>query len=723
MKIYSMTATFGKLSHETLTLKPGLNIIEAGNEWGKSTWCAFLVNMLYGIDTRARNTKEGLADKDRYLPWSGAPMSGRIELCWKGRDITIERATKGRLIFGDFRAFETATGIDIPELTATNCGQLLLGVERSVFMQAGFLKLTDLPVVQDDALRRRLNNLVTTGDESGAGDALATQLKNLKNKCRHNRTGLLPEAEAQQALLTAQLNELLELSQQETSLHQRQEQLERGIHALENHKAALRYAAAQEDLQKVAAADAALERARNDLADKQAATEGFASRDALLQQLHAAQALQDDLMVQQMQPQLLPPEKPELPDVYETLSAPEIIALAEKDCAENSRLEAGRKKRSAATTGIGIALLAVLAAAALPQLQPWLILAGAAALIGELIVILTGISASRRFYREQGVLFARHPNLSPDKWIADAHTHAARLEQYGSALAAYQNAAADRAAQRSALDEKITALAGESSLAQFMACCSAGMDTWDALEDARRELIRAEGYAKDLRSMAKPAERPTHPDTLTQTEEQTDQLLTAARFEQKQLQLKLGQSLGRREALGQEAAIRAQLKAVNRRISQLEDTYAALEHAQTALSAATTALQRRFAPRISKRTQELFGKLTGGRYQRITLGEDLSLSTSAGDEDVLRSSLYRSDGTIDQLYLALRLAVAEELTPDAPLVLDDALVRFDDQRLAVAVDILKEFSRSKQVILFTCQGRERTLIRETQNEGFATQIT
>ena len=46
MKIYSMTATFGKLAHEKLTLEPGLNIIDAPNEWGKSTWCAFLVTML-----------------------------------------------------------------------------------------------------------------------------------------------------------------------------------------------------------------------------------------------------------------------------------------------------------------------------------------------------------------------------------------------------------------------------------------------------------------------------------------------------------------------------------------------------------------------------------------------------------------------------------------------------------------------------------------------------
>ena len=159
MKIYSMTATFGKLEHETLTLQPGLNVIEAPNEWGKSTWCAFLVNMLYGIDTRAKSTKTTLADKERFAPWSGSPMAGRIDLHWNGRDITIERSTRGRLIFGEFKAYETETGVEVPELNSLNCGQTLLGVERSVFERAGFIRLADLPVTQDDALRRRLNNL------------------------------------------------------------------------------------------------------------------------------------------------------------------------------------------------------------------------------------------------------------------------------------------------------------------------------------------------------------------------------------------------------------------------------------------------------------------------------------------------------------------------------------------------------------------------------------
>ena len=155
--------------------------------------------------------------------------------------------------------------------------------------------------------------------------------------------------------------------------------------------------------------------------------------------------------------------------------------------------------------------------------------------------------------------------------------------------------------------------------------------------------------------------------------------------------------------------LREQLKQVRSRIEKLENTYAALDIALQALSSAKNELQRRFAPRIARRAEELFGRLTGGRYEKVILTDDLGLQISAQEETTLRSSMWRSDGTVDQLYLALRLAVAEELTPDAPLVLDDAMVRFDDDRLKTALHILEETAENKQVILFTCQNREKKL--------------
>jgi len=210
-----------------------------------------------------------------------------------------------------------------------------------------------------------------------------------------------------------------------------------------------------------------------------------------------------------------------------------------------------------------------------------------------------------------------------------------------------------------------------------------------------------------LSSMVRPVEKPAQPDTLTQTEEQTAQLVTECALEQQRLQNRLGQYQGRMAVLGDRAALQKQLGQKNQRIAQLEDTYAALSIAQEALEQARRELQRRFAPRITKRAQELLVKLTAGRYHSLTMAEDFSLHCAAEKENTLHELRWRSDGTMDQLYLALRLAVAEELTPQAPLILDDALVRFDDARLKAAVAILKELAETRQVICFTCQGREQ----------------
>lgn len=84
MKIKRMTASFGGLEGARLELGPGLNVIQAPNEGGKSTWGGFLKAMLYGIDTRDRDRKGYLADKNRYQPWSGAPMEGELVLTWHG---------------------------------------------------------------------------------------------------------------------------------------------------------------------------------------------------------------------------------------------------------------------------------------------------------------------------------------------------------------------------------------------------------------------------------------------------------------------------------------------------------------------------------------------------------------------------------------------------------------------------------------------------------------
>ena len=77
MIIKKMRASFGKL-HGELTLHEGMNLLCLPNEAGKSTWSAFLLAMLYGIDTseRAGKANQGLPAKERYRP-GRQPHAGR----------------------------------------------------------------------------------------------------------------------------------------------------------------------------------------------------------------------------------------------------------------------------------------------------------------------------------------------------------------------------------------------------------------------------------------------------------------------------------------------------------------------------------------------------------------------------------------------------------------------------------------------------------------------
>ena len=342
------------------------------------------------------------------------------------------------------------------------------------------------------------------------------------------------------------------------------------------------------------------------------------------------------------------------------------------------------------------------------SLAPWsLVLGGVILAAAGCVCLISGVAGAKHFYQETDALCKRHPNLSPDLWVADAESFVFQQQEYQTKLACYNDSLNHLQEESQTLRQDITALVGENTLGACMSQWSGEIAAWDALENAQAELNQAENHAAALQAMVKAVAPPQTPDTLNSTLSETESLLARIFDEQQQNQHRLGQLQGQSQTMGTEADLSKELSSVKQRIDRLENTYQALEIAQRALDAASSELQRRFAPRIAKRTQELLGKLTGGRYQRLTLATDMTLNASAQDEDVLRSAQWRSDGTVDQLYLALRLAVAEELTPNAPLILDDALVRFDDQRLRSALEILSEEAQQKQVILFTCQSREK----------------
>jgi uncharacterized protein YhaN len=115
---------------------------------------------------------------------------------------------------------------------------------------------------------------------------------------------------------------------------------------------------------------------------------------------------------------------------------------------------------------------------------------------------------------------------------------------------------------------------------------------------------------------------------------------------------------------------------------------------------------------VLKRASALFPRLTLGSFRGLRVGVEERQLVALREDGKEVSVEGLSEGTRYQLYLALRVASLErylERNPPLPLVLDDILIHFDDQRAAAALGVLGELAERIQILFFTHHTRDLTL--------------
>lgn len=135
----------------------------------------------------------------------------------------------------------------------------------------------------------------------------------------------------------------------------------------------------------------------------------------------------------------------------------------------------------------------------------------------------------------------------------------------------------------------------------------------------------------------------------------------------------------------------------------------ALDLAAKKLTELSAELQRSLGHNLNEKASEIIGEITGGKYTRILIDENLHMELLTEERKIPVSRVSR--GTIEQVYFALRMAAASVLhVEEIPLILDDTFVFYDEKRLE---DTLKWLVKSqKQVLIFTCQRREVELLKK-----------
>lgn len=137
---------------------------------------------------------------------------------------------------------------------------------------------------------------------------------------------------------------------------------------------------------------------------------------------------------------------------------------------------------------------------------------------------------------------------------------------------------------------------------------------------------------------------------------------------------------------------------------------AALELAAQEIERISTELAGQHGDTLEKEIAKLMALFTGNRYDTVRVGENGKLIVSTEGKEVPPEALSR--GTLEQIYLAFRIAVGRTITREErmPVFLDEAFAMYDDRRLKETLRALSALD--EQIFIFTCQKREGQLLKE-----------
>lgn len=570
-----------------------------------------------------------------------------------------------RRAHGRFSCTYAGTDTPVPDLDAAHCGETLLGVPQSVYQRCAFIPSGSMAINADADLERRINALISTGEEKVSFLQAENRLKKQLHQRKYNRTGAIPQLEAEIGELMAARAEVKSLAEQETFLHSQllQAQQEQKERLLIRQREIQRQAEEKQQLLQQLPDSATLQNINEQLgAVRSLAEQAQQAEDAAKQQDAAIQAQLQELNRNPLHPmtkseletqlQIQPPAPPQVAQL--------LICLSLSLCSGGFLwYELDR-----------------------PQIL-WLCIACAATALtaGSFLWLLV---KRLRLQQQRRRELKRQEEL---RKLAESYLPLLEeVERQRSLLQQQRQAAADS-------DARV-----RSTLVQLLGQVRQWAPDAHSAADIRRFVQQTTQRREDLTQEIRQAQS----EVLQVQPDDTDG--TCARLQQQ-----IAQIQGRLAAIGQPDDLERQLRSMQEQLAQLQGEYDALAMALGSLRTANVALQNRFSPELGRRAAEIFADMTGSDWSSILLDREFHLSAETDSDPTRRNVQLLSTGTADQLYLAVRLAICEMILPpeqNPPLILDDALLTFDDMRLGKTLDYLTRLGEKRQILLFTCQGRE-----------------
>ena len=132
------------------------------------------------------------------------------------------------------------------------------------------------------------------------------------------------------------------------------------------------------------------------------------------------------------------------------------------------------------------------------------------------------------------------------------------------------------------------------------------------------------------------------------------------------------------------------------------------------LEMAYNKMKEEITPKFTEKLSDTIKNVSNNKYNKVKINISGEIIVEDSNGNYINAENL-SLGTIDQLYLALRLASIEEITEETmPIILDEAFAYYDNERLKNILEYMSKEYKNRQIIIFTCTNREKSILNSLE---------
>ncbi len=674
---------FGRFQNKEIELKPGINLIYGENEAGKSTLHTFIKGMFFGIE---RMRGRGAATKDdiyqKYLPWDypGA-YSGSLELEENGRSYQLSRSFHAN--DKRFSILDLATGREIKQ-EGSIC-DLLPGLTEATYKNT--ISIEQLKASTDAELAARVQNYMANLSLAKSQEVDVSKAAQLLTEQRklHDTSKIREEI--------ARVKSLLE---ENTKNEERLDYLSFQLRELQAKEQQIR-----ERREAICPVDSQEEQRIRQLP---AILEKYLSYERISVQLKQLEHQQEILKNKQGEIVLFEAETDEIEKAVKELEQKQRLQVdleqVKFDLTQmKDRLHKSLRKKQIISFII-LVFLILMILIIIPITQAF-----------KLLLIAAVISVGIGIYFIMGRAMEREElkfRQKEDKY----HNRSLELEEeINRLLFKYRIKGPEELVekQKKAMVLHISKEHAQQQMVELEQRLQELEDEKDVLYEAIMKYIQYfleedELNRDSIQRLQVEIER-RQGESASRTQEKEKEL-EACRLELERLRWEIASLEDNEEQLLKNMEYYKELEKKEQEESVELD---AINLALTTMKELASDIHDSFGQQLNRAVSEIIQEVTNDKYQDLKIDEKLNIKLCWKGTYVALDKL--SAGTIDQVYLALRLAMADLLIGrnQVPLILDDSFALYDEARVKAA---LSSLAKRKQIILFTCHKREEALLQE-----------